>query len=95
MSLIGKKTLWEYDKFLVDSIFPFSQIVLMSLKQSSFKNIVEKGENASDKHFLLFKLCFLSNQRLKSFFSNINLSSAKAFNLVSVKILSFESKFVV
>ena len=30
----------------------------MALKNSAFKNIVEKGENAGNQHFLLFPQCF-------------------------------------
>ena len=33
-----------------------------------FENIVGKGENAGNQHFLLFPQCFLYNQREKSAF---------------------------
>ena len=32
----------------------------------SFENIVGKGENAGDQHFLLFPQCLLQYQRQKS-----------------------------
>ena len=31
----------------------------MTLKKKSFENIVGKGENAGNQHFLLFPQCFL------------------------------------
>ena len=56
-----------------------------------FENIVGKGENAGDQHFLLFSQCFLPYQRQKSsFWATIILSSVNAFNLVTSKILSFD-----
>ena len=35
--------------------------VLMTMKNMTSKNIVEKGENAGNQHFLLFPPCFLSH----------------------------------
>ena len=34
-----------------------------------FKNIVEKGENAGNQHFLLFPQCFLPNPKMISAFN--------------------------
>ena len=52
------------------------------------EKIVGKGENAGNKHFLLFPLCFLPRQKpnsiLKFSFSNL---SANAFNLAKSKFL--------
>ena len=33
--------------------------LLTSLKKNAFGNIIGKGENAGNQHFLLFPLCFL------------------------------------
>ena len=38
----------------------------MTLKKKTFKNIVGKGENAGNRHFLLFQQCLLLYQREKS-----------------------------
>ena len=55
-----------------------------------FENIVGKGENAGDQHFLLFQQCFLPVQKTNFNFSVRSiLSSANAFNLDSSKILLF------
>ena len=37
--------------------------LLTTLYKKSFENIVGKGENAGNQHFLLFPLCFLSFQK--------------------------------
>ena len=65
----------EEEKFLVTSNFSFSHSIftctadtltylpqyplLTTLIKKAFKNIVEKGENAGNQHFLLFPQCFL------------------------------------
>ena len=56
-------------------------------KKIYFENIVGKGENAGNQHFLLFPQCFLPFQRLINALSNISLSSAVAFTLEKAKIL--------
>ena len=55
-------------------------------KKKALKNIVGKGENAGNQHFLFFPQCFLLYQGVLVTFK---LSSANAFNLVTSKILSF------
>ena len=64
----------------------------MTLKKKSTENIVEKGENASDQHFLLFTQCLLSCPKEISISQSL-LSSANTFNLQILldksKILSF------
>ena len=40
----------------------------MTQKKKPFENIVGKGENAGNQHFLLFPKCFLLYQRQKSLF---------------------------
>ena len=55
-----------------------------------FENIVRKGENTGDQHFLLFPQCFLPFQKQISNFSvSFILSSANAFTLDQSKILMF------
>ena len=55
-----------------------------------FENIVGKGENAGNQHFLLFPQCFLPFLLQNSFFkSHLILLSANAFNLDQSKILLF------
>ena len=57
-------------------------------KKQPFENIVGKGENAGDQHFLLFSQCFLLRQETDCTISAVfNLSSANAFNLDQDKIL--------
>ena len=50
------------------------------------ENIVGKGENAGDQHFLLFPQSFRPNQNTRGTFI---LSPANTFNLVEFKIMSF------
>ena len=43
-----------------------------SLRKYPFENIVEKGENAGNQHFLLFPQCFLPfPEKIYFFFSQI------------------------
>ena len=49
--------------FLINSALrslPNNPEFLMTLKQRALENLVEKGENAGNQHFLLFPPCFLS-----------------------------------
>ena len=65
----------------------------MPNEKDSFENIVIKGENAGNQHFLLFPQCFLPYQKHKpTTIVTINLSHANAFNLVKAKILLFGNK---
>ena len=61
----------------------------MTLRKLSFENIVGNGENAGNKHFLLFLQYFLPLPTQISIFPlTFILSSASAFNLgASTKIL--------
>ena len=55
-----------------------------------FENIVGKGENGGNQHFLLFPQCFLFYQEEKIIIlTTFNMSSATAFNSDQSKILSF------
>ena len=40
-------------------LFPTQSRLLPSLKKNPFENIVGKGENTGNQHFLLFPQCFL------------------------------------
>ena len=55
-------------------------------ENKAFENIVEKGENAGNQHFVLFPQYSLSFQKQ---ITNFMLSSANAFNLDKSEILSF------
>ena len=64
--------------------------LLMTLRKRPFENIVAKGENAGNQHFLLFPQCFLTiPKRISDFKLHVQciLSSANAFNLNKSKIL--------
>ena len=71
--------------------FPTQSRLLTTLKNEPFENLVEKGENAGNQHFLLFPQCFLPFPKQISIFSVIFiLSTANAFNCDQSIILSFE-----
>ena len=61
-------------------------------KKKAFENLVGKGENAGNQHFLLFPKMFTSLQKANLdffFLFTFILSSANALNLDQYKILSF------
>ena len=51
---------------LLYSVYPFTvqSRGLTMIRSKPFENIVGKGENAGNQHFLLFPQCFLSYERL-------------------------------
>ena len=57
----------------------------------AIENILGKGENAGNQHFLLFTKCFQLYQRQKNHhFSALPVvAPANAFNVVDYKVLSF------
>ena len=56
----------------------------------AFENIVGRGENAGNRHFLLFPQCFLLFQNTEIIICvTFILLYANAFNLDQSKILSF------
>ena len=59
--------------------------------KQDFENIVRKGENAGNQHFLLFQQCFQPDQRQKPSDSlcKFSLLSSNVFELMQSKILSF------
>ena len=62
---------------------------MTSKNKKPFENIVRKGENADNQHFLLFSQCFLLFPKKDICEVAFILSSANAFNLDLSKILSF------
>ena len=57
---------------------------LRTLREQTFENIMEKGENAGNQHFLLFPQCFLSfSNRISISYFNLfcRLQFNIAFNL--------------
>ena len=81
---------------LIDLLFTAQSRLLTTLRKKPFENIVGKGENAGNQHFLLFPQCFLSfPQQISIVQSQLFFSSANAFNLDLSEILSFGKKFMV
>ena len=73
----------------ISNSFPHNDHLLTRLGKKPFENIVGKGENAVHQHFLLFPKCFLLLSKTEMIISVIFiLSSANAFNLDKVKILT-------
>ena len=74
----------------------------MTLGKKPFENIVGKGENAGNQHFLLFPQCFVPfKNQISSFWSHLFcclltliLLSANVFNLDQSKILSFGKEII-
>ena len=60
----------------------------MTLRKYPLENIVRKGENAGNQHFLLFPQCFLPKASFNFWYTS-KWSSANAFNLDRSKICSF------
>ena len=50
------------------NFFTTQSQLLTTFYMKPFENIVEKGENPGNQHFLLFPQCFLPYQRKKSSF---------------------------
>ena len=60
-----------------------------------FENIVGKGENNGEQHFLLFPQCFLLLSQGEIFIlATFNLSSANAFDLNRSKIFWFGKELI-
>ena len=49
-------------------LFTTQSQLLTTLREKAFENIVEKGENAGNQHFLLFPQCFLPFSKQISIF---------------------------
>ena len=64
--------------------------LLTTLNEKAFENIVGKGENANNQHFLIFPQCFLPfPKQAFVFLFKFIMSSANALNLDQSRILSF------
>ena len=61
----------------------------MTLYKKPFENIMGKGENAGNQHFLYFPQCFLQIPKTNFNFSVTIIVSVNAFNLDHSNILSF------
>ena len=53
---------------LCKKLFTAQSRLLTTFYKETFENIVEKGENAGNQHFLLFQQCFLPVQKRISIF---------------------------
>ena len=77
--------MWEVTSTLYHTI-----PLVTALKKRPFENIVGKGENAGNQHFLLFPQFFHPSQKeFLCFLVTFKLLSANAFNLDQSKILVF------
>ena len=47
-------------QYSIGSLFTMQSRLLTTPREKTFENIVGKGENAGNQHFLLFPQCFLS-----------------------------------
>ena len=65
--------------------------VLTSLKKRAFENIVRKGENAGNQHFLLYPHVFYPIKDKNYHFSNLTLSQTSPGFYVSAVHISFEN----
>ena len=65
--------------------------LLSTLKEKVLENIVRKGENVGNQHFLLSPQCFLPETNFNDSVAFI-LASANAFNLDYSKLLSFDKE---
>ena len=69
--------------------------LLMTLWKNPFENIVGKGENAGNQHFLLFPTMFSTlSFREIIILAKFKLPSGNTFNLGQFKILSFGREFI-
>ena len=65
-----------------------------TLRMKPLENIMGKGENAGNQHFLLFPTMFYSLSKIEiTIYVPFDLSSAKALNLVQSENLSFGKDF--
>ena len=72
----------------VYQLFTTPSRLLTTLRKKSFENIVGKGENAGNQHFLLFPQCFLPCQNTKNiFFTNILFVNGNCFEFGQVQTI--------
>ena len=55
-------------KFYIALVLYHTSRYLMTLNEKALENIVRKGENAGNQHFLLFLQCFVHVQKHVSIF---------------------------
>ena len=67
--------------------------LLATPKNDAFQNILRKGEDAGNQHFLLFQKHLYLTKNKFQYLNHICLSSANAFSLDQSKILSFGKAF--
>ena len=83
------------DRFIQRFFLPFKCRNFTNSKTAlyqSFENIVGKGENAGNQHFLLFPQCL--HPDLRNYYSrNIEFVAANALNLVKAKMFLFGNVF--
>ena len=82
--LIQYCTYIKRTKVLCLAFFPFTHTFpsFHNIDEKDVENIVGKGENAGNQHFLLFLQCFLPfHGRIVSLYSEFDLSSANACKL--------------
>ena len=66
-----------------NSLFTKQSWPLMTMRKEVFENILGKGENAGDQHFLLFLKMFSTIPEKFQFFSRINVIPCKCFEIRS------------
>ena len=71
------------------TLYQTKSLVLMSFKKKPFENIVGKGENAGNQHFVLFHNVFYPIKDRDQHLSCIKVVISNSFNLVRSKILLF------
>ena len=78
------------DYVALDQLFTTQSQLLTTPRKKRIENIVRKGENAGNQHFLLFPQCFLPFLKQLAVFSDtFILWTANAFNLDQSKNLLF------
>ena len=60
-------------------MFTTKSRLLTTLKKEAFQNILGKGENAGNQHFLLFPKCFLPFPKQIHFLSEIHFVVCNCF----------------
>ena len=82
----------KFDQFKICRLLTLYHTIT-TLYKKPFENIVGKGENADNQHFLLFPQCFFTLHKTNFNFSiTLILSSASAFNFDRYKTLSFDKE---
>ena len=66
----------------------------MTLDKKTFENIVGKGENAGNQHFLFLPQCFFMSQNKLKFFSHVYFVVCKCFQFDQCKNLSFGKELI-